>query len=123
MGIKLVIVDDAPFIREAIRGILKGSEVELVAEASDGEEAVLIVQKLQPDVVLMDLVLPKKNGIDAAREILENNPKVKIVACSTEGQEGMLIRALDVGCVNFLAKPFKAEELLKTIRAAGGQKK
>jgi len=120
MGLKLVIVDDAPFIREAIRSLIEKTEIQLVGEAADGEEAVRVVARLKPDVVLMDMVLPKKNGIDATKEILEKNPNIKIVACSTEGQEGLLMRAIDAGCCNFVSKPFKAEELLKVIRKAGG---
>ena len=121
MGIKLVIVDDAPFIREAIRGIIKGTDIELLAEACDGEEAIVVAGRTQPDVILMDMVLPKKNGIDATKEILENNSKIKIIACSTEGQEGLLLRALDAGCVNFITKPFKAEDIMKAIRKAGSK--
>ena len=121
MGIKLVIVDDAPFIREAVRNVIRGTEIKLVAEATNGEEAVRVVTQVKPDVVLMDMVLPKKNGIDATKEILKKNPSVKIVACSTESQESLLMQALDAGCCNFLAKPFKAEDLLKVIRSAGGK--
>jgi two-component system, chemotaxis family, chemotaxis protein CheY len=123
MGIKLVIVDDAPFIREAVRSLIRGTEIELLGEASDGEEAVNLLKSKKPDVILMDMVLPKKNGIEATREILKDNPKIKIVACSTEGQESMLLKALEAGCCSFLAKPFKAEELLKSIRTAGGKTK
>jgi two-component system chemotaxis response regulator CheY len=121
MGLKLVIVDDAPFIREAIRSLVDKTEIKLVGEAADGDEAIRIVAQMQPDVVLMDMVLPKKNGIEAAKAILEKNPKTKIVACSTEGQESLLIRALDAGCCNFISKPFKSDELLKVIRKAGGK--
>src|SRR4051812_34936523 len=110
MGIKLVIIDDAPFIREAVRVIALKAGMEFVGEASDGVEAVELVLKKNPDVVLMDMVLPKKNGIDATREILAQRPNTKIVACSTEGQEAMLVRAIDAGCVNFVSKPFKAED-------------
>ncbi len=120
MGIKLVIVDDAPFIREAIRGLLQGTDIELVAEAADGEEAVAVARRVRPDVILMDMVLPKKNGIEATREILENNSNIKVIACSTEGQQGLLLRALDAGCINFIEKPFKAEDLILAIRKAGG---
>ncbi len=120
MGIKLVIVDDAPFIREAIRNIVQNTEIELIAEATNGEEAVRVVERMRPQVVLMDMVMPKKNGVDASREILEKNPNVKIIACSTESQELLLLKALEIGCCSFLAKPFKSEELLKAIRGAVG---
>lgn len=119
MGIKLVIVDDAPFIREAVRAFVKNTDIEFVGEASDGEEALAVVKKSKPDVILMDMVLPKKNGIEVTKEILEEHPEAKIVACSTEGQENLLIQALNAGCVNFVSKPFKSEDLLKAIRSAG----
>ncbi len=123
MGIKLVIVDDAPFIREAIRNMISGTEIELIAEAEDGESAISVAEKTNPDVIMMDMVLPKKNGIEAAKKILESNPSAKIVACSTEGQESLLIQAIDAGCVSFLAKPFRSEELLRAIRSAGRTKR
>lgn len=117
MRIKLVIVDDAPFMREAIRNILLNTDIELIGEARDGEEAVLLAKDLRPDVILMDMVLPKMNGIEASRQILEKNPKIKIIACSTESQENLLMQALDVGCCSFLTKPFKKDELLNIIHA------
>jgi two-component system chemotaxis response regulator CheY len=120
MGIKLVIVDDAPFVREAIRNILRGTDIELLAEATDGEEAVLAAERFRPEVMLMDMVLPKKNGVDASREILEKNPHIKIIACSTESQETLIMKALDVGCCHFISKPFQSEELIRAIRAAKG---
>jgi two-component system, chemotaxis family, chemotaxis protein CheY len=118
MGIKLVIIDDAPFIREAVRVIAGNAGIEFVGEASDGVEAIDLVMKKNPDVVLMDMVLPKKNGIEATKEILALRPGTKIVACSTEGQEAMLVRAIDAGCVNFISKPFKSEDLVKALLAA-----
>ena len=71
MGIKLVIVDDAPFIREVMRNIFLTTDIEVVGEAEDGEEAVSVVLELNPDVVIMDIVMPKKSGIDATQEILQ----------------------------------------------------
>lgn len=122
MGIKLVIVDDAPFIREAVRHLLEGSDIEIVGEASDGASAVKIVLSKNPDVVLMDMVLPNKNGIDATKEILAQLPKTKIIACSTESQEALVLRALDAGCKHYLSKPFQREELLNMImKLAGGK--
>lgn len=121
MGIKLVIIDDAPFIREAVRVIAHKAGMEFVGEASDGVEAVEVVLRKNPDVVLMDMVLPKKNGIDAAKEILEKRPETRIVACSTEGQEAMLVKAIDAGCVNFVSKPFKADDLVRALKAAAGK--
>jgi two-component system chemotaxis response regulator CheY len=117
MGFKLVIVDDAPFIREALRGLLEATEFSVVGEAADGHEASEMIRRLKPDVVLMDLVLPKKNGVEVTKEILEEMPKIKIIACSTEGQTGLTLKAIEAGCSHFLTKPFTSESLLKVLRA------
>lgn len=121
MGLKLVIVDDAPFIREAIRNALSKSDILLVGEATNGNEAVDIVLKLQPDIVLMDMVMPEKNGIDATIEILDKNPQIKIVACSTIDEKNIMMRALHAGCCEFITKPFEIETLIKTLQKAGGE--
>jgi len=118
MGIKLVIVDDAPFIREVLKHIFSSTEITVVGEAQDGEEAVSLVSEVQPDVVLMDIVMPRKSGIEATSEILKHSPNVKVVACSTVDQNSMVMRALDAGCCNYVVKPFKAEDVLKAVRAA-----
>jgi two-component system, chemotaxis family, chemotaxis protein CheY len=118
MGIKLVIVDDAPFIREVLRHIFASTEIEIVGEAQDGEEAIEIVKREHPHVVLMDIVMPKKSGIEATQEILKALPDIKIVACSTIDQNSMVMRALDAGCCNYITKPFTAEQVLKAVRSA-----
>lgn len=118
MGIKLVIVDDAPFIREVLRHIFASTEIEIVGEAQDGEEAIEIVKRARPHVVLMDIVMPKKSGIEATQEILKSLPEVKVIACSTIDQNNMVMRALDAGCCNYITKPFTAETVLKAVRSA-----
>ncbi len=118
MRFKLVIVDDAAFIREAIKSLLKDTDFECVGEAADGEEALQVISRCEPDVVILDLVLPKKNGIDVAMELSNKNSPAQIIACSTEGHEGLMIQAIDAGCCNFLTKPFTAESLKKVLRAA-----
>lgn len=118
MGIKLVIVDDAPFIREVLRHIFMNTEIEVVGEAQDGEEAVRLVYDLQPQIVLMDIVMPRKSGIEAAVEILKEAPQIKIIACSTLDQNSMVMRALEAGCCNYITKPFKASEVLEAVRNA-----
>jgi len=118
MGLKLVIVDDAPFIREVVKNIFLRTNIEVVGEAEDGDVAVKVVLATNPDVVLMDIVMPKKNGIDAAQEILAQRPNTKIVACSTADQDMILMKALEVGCCSFVTKPFSAENLEKAVRKA-----
>lgn len=118
MAIKLVIVDDAPFIREVVRHIVDNSGIEVIGEAQDGDEAIKLVLSLRPNVVLMDLVMPRKSGLEATIEILAAHPEIKVIACSTLDQESMVMKALDAGCCNYIVKPFKKEELIATIKGA-----
>lgn len=120
MAIKLVIVDDAPFIREVVRHVVKDTEILVVGEAQDGNEAIELAQSLLPHVILMDLVMPLKNGIEATREISAQFPQIKVIACSTLDQEAMVLNALEAGCCHYIEKPFKKEELLIAIRQAVG---
>lgn len=117
-----MIVDDAPFIREVLRHIFVGSEIEVVAEARDGEEAIEVVRREKPQVVLMDIVMPKKSGIEATVAILKEWPTTKVIACSTVDQNSMVMRALEAGCCNYISKPFKAEDVLKAVRGAVANK-
>jgi len=113
------VVDDAPFIREIVKFSLKDiSDIKLVGEAEDGEDALLQARLTRPDVILMDLVLPKKNGVEASREILDLFPEMKVIAFSTHDHESIVMQALEAGARSFLQKPFATEELLKAIRQA-----
>lgn len=114
---KILIVDDAAFVREVLTQILVKHNFEVIGEAHDGEEAVQKAKELAPDLIIMDIVMPKKSGIQAAQEILTVNPKQKILACSTEGSETMVVKALEAGCLDFIEKPFKIENLIKTIQS------
>jgi DNA-binding NarL/FixJ family response regulator len=114
--IRLVVADDAPFIREIVRHIAEKNDIQIVGEALDGEEAVHLALKEQPDVILMDIIMPRKNGIEATEEIVARAPGIKIIAFSTADQEPMVMRALEAGCCSFLVKPFTSEELLNVIK-------
>lgn len=115
---KLLVVDDAPFIIEIIRHILKNSAYEIIAEAHNGLEAIEMAKNLRPEIILMDLIMPHKSGIDAAKDILKLLPETKIIAFSTADQESMVMLALEAGCCDYVTKPFKAEQLLKTLEKA-----
>lgn len=120
MAIKLVIVDDAPFIREVLRHIVEDSNIQIVGEAEDGDQAVEVVKSKRPEVVFMDIVMPNKSGIEATKEILKAFPTTKIIACSTVNQDHLVIKALEAGCCDFVAKPFKSEEVIAAIHKAVG---
>lgn len=118
MGIKVLVVDDAPFIREVMRQILLGAGFDIVGEAADGGAAVKLAAETDPDVILMDLVMPVMSGIEATREIMKNRPDQKVIACSTLDQDTLVMRAIDAGCIHYIVKPFKKEELIEVIQSS-----
>ncbi|MCC6278206.1 MAG: response regulator [Oligoflexia bacterium] len=115
MGRKVLVVDDAAFVREVLRTHLQRLGHEVVGEAANGAEAIAMAQKLKPELIIMDLVMPEKSGIQAIKEILSENRRVRILACSTIDQELMMTRAVEAGAHDFLHKPFKAKDLQERI--------
>lgn len=115
MKARILIADDALFMREMIREIIEPDGFEVVGEASDGVEAVARYRDLHPDLVTMDIVMPKLSGIDAVREIREVDPGARIVMCSALGQEALVMEALKAGATDFVVKPFKPEDVLSTL--------
>jgi two-component system chemotaxis response regulator CheY len=116
MKLKVLIADDAPFIREIIRNILEEEAVDILPDACDGQEVIRIAQELHPHIIFMDLVMPHKNGIDATEEILSKQPNVKIIAISSMHSPDLVQKALQAGCVDFINKPFQLEEIQNIIR-------
>ncbi len=120
---RVLIVDDAPYIRELLVLILTKGGFEIVGEAGDGAEAVQKVQSLKPDLVLMDIVMPLKSGIQAAQEILEKVPGTKVVMMSTVDQDIMSVKALETGAHELIRKPFRAAEVLEILNRIMKEKK
>lgn len=122
MSQKILIVDDAAFVREVLTQILQKHGFEVIGEAQNGAEAVEMASSLTPDLILMDIVMPVKSGIQASEEILKINPNMLIVACSTEGSEAMVSKAIGAGCVDFVVKPFQIENLIATLKTVLAKK-
>ncbi len=118
MAIKLIIADDAPFILQVTRSLLEGESVDIVAEASDGDEVVKLALEHKPDAIFMDMVMPNKNGVDATREILLQLPETKIIAFSTLDEDLMKDKALAAGCVAYITKPFNRNDLVNSLKEA-----
>lgn len=118
MSIRLLIADDAPFIREVVRNIIKKHDIEIVGEASNGQEAVEMAMTTNPDVILMDIVMPEKNGIEATQEIKKLLPEARIVAFSTETHSSMVLQAVEAGACDYVYKPFKEEEIIRALKQA-----
>ena len=116
MKARLLIADDASFMRQMIREIVEPEGFEIAAEAADGVEAVEQYEAVRPDLVTMDIVMPKRSGIDAVRAILEVDPGACVVMCSALGQESLVMEALEAGAKDFIVKPFKPDVVLDTLR-------
>ena len=113
---RVLIADDASFMRQMIREIIEPEGHEVVGEATNGIEAVELYKELQPDLVTMDIVMPKRSGIDAVKIILAEHPSACVVMCSALGQETLVMEALQAGAKDFIVKPFKPDSVIATLK-------
>ena len=117
--IRVMIVDDHAMVRRGLAAFLKVfDDLELVGEAASGEEAVRLVAAVQPDVVLMDLVMDQMDGSAATRAIRQSCPNVQVVALTSFREEMLVQKALQAGAISYLLKNVSADELAAAIRAA-----
>ncbi len=113
---RVLVADDAAFMRHMIKEIIEPEGFEVVREAADGVEAVEAFRELQPDIVTMDIVMPRSSGIDAVKKIVEIDPQARIVMCSALGQETLVMEAIQAGAKDFIVKPFKPDAVLATLK-------
>ena len=113
---RVLVADDASFMRQMIRDIIDQEGFEVVGEAADGVEVVEKFTELTPDLVMMDIVMPKRSGIDAVKAIMEIAPQASVVMCSALGQETLVMEAIQAGAKDFIVKPFKPESVLMALR-------
>lgn len=112
---RILIVDDAKFMRLTLSNILKKGEHEVVGEAENGREAVRLFRELNPDLVTMDITMPEMSGLEAVREIKASAPHAKIIMCSAMGQQKIVVEAIEAGAKDFLVKPFDESRVLEAI--------
>ena len=115
---RILVADDASFMRQMIREIVEAEGFEVCGEASDGIEAIEEFRRLHPDIVTMDIVMPRKSGIDAVRGIMDLDPGACVVMCSALGQEALVTEAMQAGAKDFIVKPFKPECVVETLKKA-----
>ncbi|MBN2358596.1 MAG: response regulator [Deltaproteobacteria bacterium] len=117
---RVLIVDDAVFMRNMIKDIFSSGEYEIVGEAANGIEAVERYRDLKPDLTTMDIVMPFKSGIEATKEILAEDANAKIIMCSALGQESLVMEAIEAGAADFIVKPFKGEDVIAVVKKVLG---
>ena len=117
--IRVMLVDDHTMVRKGLATFLKAfDDLELAGEAENGRTAIEICAKLQPDVILMDMVMPDMNGATATRMIRQQFPNVQVIALTSFKEEELVKNALEAGAIGYLLKDVSADELVKAIRAA-----
>ena len=118
MGKRVLIVDDANFMRMVVKDSLEPKGFEIVGEATNGVEAVAKYGELKPDLVTMDITMKVKDGVEAAKEILSADPNARIVMVTALGQEKMLLDCVAMGVRDFVVKPFTAERIVSAAQKA-----
>ena len=124
MAVRVLIVDDALFMRRMLADILKKEGFEVCGEAENGKEGIDKYVELKPDVVTMDIVMPKMEEIDgvaAVREIIKRDPQGKIVIVSAMGQHALVVEAIQAGAKDFIVKPFQPSRVVEAIRRVAGE--
>jgi len=115
--IKVMVVDDHPAFRDGLSRLLQEeSDIEVVATPGDGEQAVEVADQLKPDVIIMDISMPKMNGIEAARLIKKQNPEIAVLMVSAYSYQSYILAALKAGAAGYLLKNAPLQELVKAIR-------
>lgn len=117
-GKKILVVDDATFMRMMVKDILTKNGFDVVGEAENGQKAVEKYTELKPDLVIMDITMPEMDGIEAVKAIKKLNSDACVVMCSAMGQQGMVIESIQAGAKDFIVKPFQAERVVEAVTKA-----
>lgn len=115
MGATVLVVDDSAFMRNMLKNIITQAGAEVVGEASDGQQAIDKANELNPQIIFLDIMMPNVNGLDALKQIKSQHPEVKVVMCTSAGQEKIIGEAVETGASEFVKKPFKPDEITQVI--------
>jgi two-component system chemotaxis response regulator CheY len=117
-ALKVLIVDDYDMTRTLLKIILRGQRFEIVGEATDGVEGVAMCEKLRPDIVLLDVVMPKLNGLEALAKIKASTHQPMVLMVSSAEEDGIVEEALRLGASGYILKPFNTASVIETLNEA-----
>lgn len=112
MKLRCLIVEDATFIREIYRYSLQSENYEIIAEAADGVDALIKIEALKPDIIILDLILPLKNGLEVLKESHRISPQSRVLVISSINDQSVINQAKSLGAIDYLTKPFTKQQLL-----------
>ena len=112
---RILVVDDAKFMRMTLSNILTKANHEVIGEGENGEEAIRLYRELKPDLVTMDITMPVLSGLDAVKEIKKEDPTAKVIMCSAMGQQKMVVEAIEAGAKDFIVKPFDESRVIDAV--------
>lgn len=113
---KILIVDDAAFMRMMLKDIFTKAGYEVVGEATNGNEAFVKYEELRPDLVTMDITMPECDGLDGLSKIISKDSNARVIMCSAMGQQAMVLDAIKRGAKDFIVKPFQAEKVVESVK-------
>lgn len=113
---KIMIVDDSRTMRKMLAGTLKEQGYEVIADASNGEEALNLLETVRPDLITLDITMPIMDGLTALEKIRELYPDQKVLMVSAAGQKDKVLNALKMGAIDFIQKPFEPDVVVNTIK-------
>ena len=120
MAKNILICDDAAFMRMMIKDILTKNGYDVAGEAENGQVAVDKYSEVKPDLVMMDITMPEKDGIQALKEIKAKDPSANVIMCSAMGQQAMVIESIQAGARDFIVKPFQADRVIEAVKKVVG---
>src|SRR4029078_10422319 len=117
---RVLVVDDAAFMRKLVTDALTKGGHEVVGEAGNGAEAIVRYQELRPEVTTLDITMPEKDGLAALKEIIDIDPAARVIMCSALGQEAKVLESVKLGARDFVVKPFQADRVNEAVVKALG---
>lgn len=114
---RILIVDDAKFMRMTLSNIFTKHDFEVVGTAENGEQAIKLYKELEPDIVTLDITMPVMDGLTALAEIMKYDPQANVIMCSAMGQQRLVVEAIELGAKDFIVKPFAEERVIEVVKS------